>query len=90
MNAINDGGSAFPTTATATTVSKQNDGDSVLTNYGSSPGMSLRVWLAGKALQGWAAGRNHSMTESSDHDAVAQACLKYADAIIRAAQEVKP
>jgi hypothetical protein len=90
VNAINDGGSAFPTTATATTVSKQNDGDSVLTNYGSSPGMSLRVWLAGKALQGWAAGRNHSMTESSDHDAVAQACLKYADAIIRAAQEVKP
>lgn len=90
MNAINDGGSAFPTTATATTVSKQNDGDSVLTNYGSSPGMSLRVWLAGKALQGWAAGRNHSMTESSDHDTVAKACLQYADAIIRAAQEVKP
>lgn len=90
MNAINDGGSAFPTAATATTVSKQNDGDSVLTNYGSSPGMSLRVWLAGKALQGWAAGRNHSMTEASDHDTVAKACLQYADAIIRASQEVKP
>jgi hypothetical protein len=30
------------------------------------------------------------MTEASDHDAVAQACLRYADAIIRAAQEVKP
>lgn len=90
MNAINDGGSAFPTTATATTVSKREDGASVLTNYGSSPGMSLRVWLAGKALQGWAAGRNHSMTESSDHDTVAKACLQYADAIIRAAQEVKP
>jgi hypothetical protein len=90
MNAINDGGPAFPTTATATTVSKQNDGDSVLTNYGSSPGMSLRVWLAGQALQGWAAGRNHSMTETSDHDTVAKACLQYADAIIRAAQEVKP
>lgn len=53
-------------------------------------GMSLRVWLAGNALQGWAAGRNHSMTESSDHDTVAKACLQYADAIIRAAQEVKP
>jgi hypothetical protein len=50
--------------------------------------MTLRVWLAGKALQGWAAGRNHSMTEASDHDAVAKACLQYADAIIRAAQEV--
>lgn len=49
--------------------------------------MSLRVWLAGKALQGWAAGRNHSMTESSDHNAVAKSCLKYADAIIRAANE---
>ena len=51
--------------------------------------MTLRVWLAGKALQGWAAGRNHSMTEASDHDTVAKACLQYADAIIRAAQEVK-
>lgn len=90
MNAINYGGPAFPTTATATTVSKREDGASVLTNYGSNAGMSLRVWLAGKALQGWAAGRNHSMTESSDHDAVAQACLRYSDAIIRAAQEVKP
>lgn len=87
MSATNDGGFAFPTTGTATTVSKKNDGDSVLTNYGSSPGMSLRVWLAGKALQGWAAGRNHSMTEASDHDTVAKACLKYADAIIRAAKE---
>jgi hypothetical protein len=87
MSEINDGGSAFPTTATATTVSKQNDGDLVLTNYGSSPGMTLRVWLAGKALQGWAAGRNHSMTEASDHDTVANACLQYADAIIRAAKE---
>jgi hypothetical protein len=43
---INDGGPAFPTTATATTVSKQNDGDSVLTNYGSSPGMTLRQYAA--------------------------------------------
>ena len=89
MSATNDGGPAFPTAATATTVSKRQDGDPVLTNYGSSPGMTLRVWLAGKALQGWAAGRNHSMTESSDHDTVAKACLQYADAIIRAAQEVK-
>jgi hypothetical protein len=30
------------------------------------------------------------MTEASDHDTVAKACLQYADAIIRAAQEVQP
>ena len=70
---INDGGPAFPTPAGV----QHNDG------------MTLRVWLAGKALQGWAAGRNHSMTEASDHDTVAKACLQYADAIIWAAQEVK-
>ena len=45
-NQINDGGPAFPTTATATTVSKREDGASVLTNYGSSPGMTLRQYAA--------------------------------------------
>lgn len=74
MSATNDGGPAFPVASS----------DLVCL------GMSTRVWLAGQALQGWAAGRNNSMTESSDHDAVAKACLKYADAIIRAVQEVKP
>lgn len=74
MSVTNDGGPAFPVAAQ----------DFV------SLGMSLRVWLAGQALAGWAAGRNHSMTESSDHDAVAKACLKYADAVIRADQEVQP
>ena len=75
MNLINDGGPAFPR--------QPNE------YIQGSEGMTLRVWLAGNALQGWAAGRNHSMTEASDHDAVAQACLRYADAIIRADQEVK-
>lgn len=82
MSAINDGGPAFPMPS-----GREPKVDST-THY--NEGMSLRVWLAGNALQGWAAGRNHSMTESSDHDTVAKACLQYADAIIRAAQEVKP
>lgn len=69
-NQINDGGPAFPVTS----------------NNLLCLGMSTRIWLAGHALQGWAAGRNHSMTESGDHDAVAKACLKYADAIIRNAE----
>ena len=78
MSATNDGGPAFPTA-----------GNGIPGHSDAYPrkGMSLRVWLAGKALQGWAAGRNHSMTESSDHNAVAKSCLKYADAIIRAANE---
>ena len=75
MSAINDGGQAFPSAVLF---------DQTVIE---SKGMSLRVWLAGKALQGWAAGRNHSMTEASDHDTVANACLQYADAIIRAAKE---
>jgi len=77
-NQINDGGPAFPNVPSD---SQYSDWDK---------GMTLRVWLAGQALNGWAAGRNHSMTESSDHDAVAHACLKYADAIIRASREAKP
>ena len=75
MSAINDGGPAFP-------MGYHPEGNSA-----DHFGMTLRVWLAGKALQGWAAGRNHSMTEASDHDTVAKACLQYADAIIRAAKE---
>lgn len=83
MSATNDGGPAFPH-------KRQIRSHGEVIDHEMESGMTLRVWLAGKALQGWAAGRNHSMTESSDHDTVAKACLQYADAIIRAAQEVKP
>lgn len=78
-NQINDGGPAFPRTGVDGHTSPQT-------------GMSLRIWLAGQALNGWAAGRNHTMMtfENSKHEDVAKACLKYADAIIRAAQEAKP
>jgi hypothetical protein len=48
---IEDGGPAYPTTATATRVTKDEDGASVLTNYGSSAGMTLRDWLAAHASE---------------------------------------
>jgi hypothetical protein len=50
--------------------------------------MSLRAYYAGKALMGWAAGRNHSMCDS-DPDKVAHTCVAYADALIRKL-EAKP
>ena len=51
-NQINDGGPAFATTATATSIARREDGSSMLTNYGSSAGMSLRDYFAAAALQG--------------------------------------
>lgn len=71
---INDGGPAFPRSATD--------------HCHSQEGMSLRAYYAGQALMGWAAGRNHSMCDS-DPDKVANTCVAYADALIRKL-EVKP
>ena len=51
-NHINDGGPAFATTSTATSIARREDGSSMLTNYGSSAGMSLRDYFAAAALQG--------------------------------------
>lgn len=53
-------------------------------------GMSLRAWLAGQAMCGWAAGRNHPMSgedlvsqcDASRPEHVAAGCVRYADAII--------
>ena len=86
--APNDGGTAFPTVATATTHGFYADGQPCMTHYGSTPGMTLRAWFAGQALMGWAAGRNHSMCDS-DPDKVANTCVAYADALIQKL-EVKP
>lgn len=83
MSNQNDGGPAFPTTATATTVSKREDGASVLTNYGSSPGMTLRDYFAAAALPE-VDKRSHGTT-----DDVARECYQLADAMLKA-REVKP
>lgn len=49
---ISDGGPAFATTATATSIARRDDGSSILTNYGSSAGMSLRDYFAAAIMQG--------------------------------------
>lgn len=77
-----DGGPAFPVTGFAgvTTADgqkwKQYPEDP-------APGMTLRDWFAGKALQGWAAGRNTDAMTSSKPDDVARQCYGYADAMLK-------
>jgi hypothetical protein len=81
---IEDGGPAYPTTATATRVTKDEDGASVLTNYGSSAGMSLRDWFAGQALAGMLA--NVERNKMFKMDLVFNA-YGYADAMLAARKE---
>lgn len=83
MSNKNDGGPAFPVPVelgeTLTTEKRE------IVSIG---GMSLRAWLTGQALCGWAAGRNgDGFCESSAHEIVADACVKYADAVIKRLEE---
>ena len=81
MSAVHDGGPAFHSVTC-------RDGD----NYAQSRfvyhrGMSLRDWFAGQALMGWAAGRNNEeafIPGKDDGDWEAEACYRYADAMLRA------
>ena len=82
---ISDGGPAFATTATATSIARRDDGSSILTNYGSSAGMSLRDYFAAAALQGLLA---DSEREASCKDYANHAYL-CADAMLKA-REDKP
>lgn len=80
---INDGGPAFPCEVY---LSPQ---DTMATKC---PGMTLRDWFAGQALQGYLAGRNNSQRETpSRYEAsrVACDCYAYADAML-AARLTKP
>lgn len=75
MSTPNDGGPAFPTVGW----------DDVARQDVQFQGMSLRDWFAGNALNGWAAGRNmDGFCETSAHEVVANACYKYADAMLKA------
>ena len=49
-------------------------------------GLSLRDWLAGLAMQGYLAGRNHPNSEPGFYTSnrVAAACVQYADDLIEA------
>ena len=82
-NQINDGGPAFATTATATSIARREDGSSMLTNYGSSAGMSLRDYFAAAIMQG--------LMSSQCEVGVPYPIYAYAiaDAMIKA-REVKP
>lgn len=71
-----DGGPAFPTEIQAVAV----------------PGMGLRDWFAGQALQGWIAGPCAEAIDEYDDDdvafaehqaEVAKACYGYADAMLK-------
>ena len=77
-NQNNDGGPAFATTATATSIARREDGSSMLTNYGSSAGMSLRDYFAAAALPE-VDKRSHGTT-----DDVARECYQLADAMLKA------
>lgn len=76
--AINDGGPAFP----ATTVHVLADGQ-VMRFEG--PGMSLRDWFAGMALQGMIAshGTAHSAWDTVAPDANASLAYTIANAMLR-------
>jgi hypothetical protein len=74
MNAIDNGGPAFP---------PRTDAD-----Y--NQGMTLRDWFAGMALQGYLAGRNNMSAENPmnfERHRAAKDCYNYADAMIAARKE---
>ena len=76
MNAINDGGPAFPV---------PNDACN-----NQMPGMTLRDWFAGMALQGYLAGRNNHTSEKPynfERHRAASECYDYADAMLAARKE---
>ena len=78
MSAANDGGPAFPVPDTY----HQNGQVEYV-----AVGMSLRDWFAGQALMGWAAGRSNEeafIPGKDDGDWEAEACYRYADAMLRA------
>lgn len=77
-----NGGTAFPTT--------QKNFAPEEVDFG-SPGMSLRDWFAGMALQGYLAGRNNTRGENPVNFEAERAtadCYKYADAMLAARKEV--
>ena len=81
---ISDGGPAFATTATATSIARRDDGSSILTNYGSSAGMSLRDYFAAAALQGLLASCPWEQV-----DEVPQKAYEISDAMVKARVEAK-
>lgn len=77
MSETNDGGRAFP--AHVQYLHAGGTGDEYF------PGMSLRAWLSGQALDGYLSGRNNIKAENPSNfvaERVAKDCCRYADALI--------
>ena len=83
----NDGGRAFPSDEYNVNFGHDSGRYEICQQH---PGMSLRDWFAGQALNGWAAGRNGPATFEIDSNprAVASACYRYADAMLEARKAV--
>jgi hypothetical protein len=73
---IEDGGTAFPLTEPV-----YRDGERA---YGQSPGMSLRDYLAAKAMEGVLAGRRTSGAPTFAAEDDAEYCYRVADAMLAA------
>ena len=79
MTQPNDGGPAFPCGPSGMSIS-YDDGRTEH-QYPGSPGMSLRDWFAGKALEGQA----HRFDHPHNHrELLAKDCYEIADAMLRA------
>lgn len=72
---INDGGPAFPMPDTVYPNGQVQAG---------SPGMTLRAWLAGKALSGYCVSN-----PNENSDKVAQVCVEDADALFAELEKTK-
>ena len=81
---INTGGPAFPCPPNET-AKKQCEAAGV--NYYAPTGMTLRDYLAAKAMQGELASQNGGDYEWRDHEKLARHCYNIADAMLEARDE---
>jgi len=81
---INNGGPAFPTTATATTHGFYQDGQPCMTHYGSRSGITVRDYFAAAALQGIISDASVPASLKKDGELVSRSAYEYADAMLKA------
>lgn len=79
---VKNGGQAFPNTQ-CQPVEDPQDNSRVLSGWHASPGMTLRQWYAGQALQGELACQTEAWDWSEGKENfLAERCFKLADAMI--------
>jgi hypothetical protein len=87
MSATNDGGPAFPIATKHVQSVADREGVPVATvskNLGTYPGMSLRDWYAGMALQGYMAYSHPQSIVGTFPESAAETAYQCADAMIAA------